>query len=179
MMEAVGVGRRRRVLVLVRLCHHRAGTHVSADRLLLLLLQCDLKVLTPRAGRSPIISSRLRSIFDVVKVTGDVEVQCDKVSRVVKCRWLHPEDLLACLLQLRRARTLCRCPSSSFTNNNQCTVTQHQVLIMTYNRNCLAAQPYDWPHPPSELSRKTTALVIIDMQRDCTKAQDHFRSTIV
>ena len=34
----------------------------------------------------------------------------------------------------------------------------------------IKANPYNWPHDAS-LSPQTTALVVIDMQRDCTTAE--------
>lgn len=48
---------------------------------------------------------------------------------------------------------------------------QSQATIGSYSafdmRSQLQAEPYDWPHDKS-LAPKTTALLVIDMQRDCT-----------
>lgn len=40
------------------------------------------------------------------------------------------------------------------------------LLTMQDKRRQVAASPYAWPHDAS-LSPATTALVVIDMQRDC------------
>lgn len=62
--------------------------------------------------------------------------------------------------------------SSSNQNNRQdisddLDNIQYIQYIMQLQRSVVTAEPYQWPHDAS-FDRSTTALVVIDMQRDCT-----------